>query len=162
MGLKCERRPKPARAIACKKLHWIADIGQFTEGTSLRTFLGSGREDRLLLRACRAFANLRSQCAPAARHVDIWLNVRNWPITSASQFGPRPLLVEPDIAIGIDQSRMTQSGPRCGCQFALHKPAVRLLDHLVGARARWRGRFRNRWSISGAELSISRSASSCC
>jgi hypothetical protein len=28
-------------------------------------------------------------------------------ITSASQFGLRPLLVEPDIAIGIDQSRMT-------------------------------------------------------
>jgi hypothetical protein len=25
---------------------------------------------------------------------------RNWPITSASQFGPCPLLVEPDIAIG--------------------------------------------------------------
>jgi hypothetical protein len=32
-----------------------------------------------------------------------------WPITSASQFGPHPLLVEPDIAIGIDQSRMTQA-----------------------------------------------------
>jgi hypothetical protein len=31
-----------------------------------------------------------------------------WPITSASQFGPRPLLVEPDIAIGIDQSRMVK------------------------------------------------------
>jgi hypothetical protein len=30
-----------------------------------------------------------------------------WPVTSASHFGPRPLLVEPDIAIGIDQSRMT-------------------------------------------------------
>jgi len=26
-----------------------------------------------------------------------------WPITSVSQFGPRPLLVEPDIAIGIDR-----------------------------------------------------------
>jgi hypothetical protein len=33
-----------------------------------------------------------------------------WPITSASQFGPRPLLVEPDIAIAIDQSRLTHSG----------------------------------------------------
>jgi hypothetical protein len=32
-----------------------------------------------------------------------------WPITSASQFGPRPLLIEPDIAIGFDQSRMTQA-----------------------------------------------------
>jgi hypothetical protein len=35
---------------------------------------------------------------------------RSWPITSACQFGPRPLLVEPDIAIGIDQSRMTRHG----------------------------------------------------
>jgi hypothetical protein len=32
--------------------------------------------------------------------------VRIWPFTSASQFDPRPLLVEPDIAIGIDPSRM--------------------------------------------------------
>jgi hypothetical protein len=32
--------------------------------------------------------------------------VCNWPFTSASQFDPRPLLVEPDIAIGIDPSRM--------------------------------------------------------
>jgi hypothetical protein len=34
---------------------------------------------------------------------------------------------------------LTQSGPRCGCQFALHLTVCRLFDHLVGdgEQPRW-------------------------
>jgi hypothetical protein len=46
---------------------------------------------------------LQVNCYIVSRACERGANGSNWPLASASQFGPRPLLVEPDIAIGIDQ-----------------------------------------------------------
>jgi hypothetical protein len=34
----------------------------------------------------------------------------SWPVASVSEFGARPLLVDPDIAFDLDRRQMTRSG----------------------------------------------------
>jgi hypothetical protein len=58
-----------------------------------------------------------------------------------------------DIA---ERAFVTHSGPRCGCQRALHQTALRLLDHFIsdGEQRRTPRGFRILWLIANSSMFV--------
>jgi hypothetical protein len=92
-----------------------ACIGTYSPSSSIRPRIGTSRGKPAGVSDAEARRQVR-------RDAFCWL-----PVAFGEQ---RTCAAE---ARGPHSTRMTQSGPHCGCQFALQQTAGRLFDHLVCA-----------------------------